>query len=41
MMEVEYEYYDLFFFFCVNVIWDDIYSIFKERCNGCEIDYLF
>lgn len=38
-MEVEHEYYDLFFSLCVNAIWDDIYSISKERCNGCEIDY--
>lgn len=38
-MEVEHEYYDLFFSLCVNAIWDDIYSISKERCNGCEIDH--
>jgi hypothetical protein len=38
-MEVEHKYYDLFISLCVSTLWDAIYSISKERCNGCEIDH--
>lgn len=39
MMEVEHKYYDLFISLCVSAIWDTIYCISKERCNGCEIEH--
>lgn len=35
-MEVQHRYLDLLISLCIERLWDTIYEMVKERCNGCE-----